>query len=210
MDKVTKTKGGKKGSNPSFYPNEITTKAEAVAPAPQPEAEDLASVLLSEIAILSSEGPFTDVSGKIAVRVFKTADKMLMGFLLEETPDSFILACASTLREEPAIRSVVATSVTSAALSRVLKSSVEIVSLPAPLHLFYFLVGVRDRVVEAPSYFTSARIEHIDNLISSLKKLLNIDNMKVTDRDSTETKNETKEVDTRIRFRRSDTPRQIH
>lgn len=132
------------------------------------------SVLFSEITALLSPGPFLDSVGRVAPRMFRVDSVNYLGYLIEETDDSFIVALLVRLEKNQDSQQVTATPPVSGSVTRILKASVAMVGRPSPVQILYFLSLSEPRFGEIPDYFTKARQDHIRFLIKSLEAQLNV------------------------------------
>lgn len=156
-----------KDNTSSFYPAGIDNSE--ISEKPIPTAEE---IFLREISHLNDPGPFLSDEGRIALRAFSHKDLTLFGFLVEETPDAFmVLLPASLARDEGGVK---ATQIIASPLARLMKSSVGIMSLPTPVQTLYYLSLMTKQMKTCPGFFTQTRISQITSLIELLKMALEV------------------------------------
>jgi len=152
--------------DPSFYPGkDYNANGQGEAPSE--------SDLLKTIRVLGASGPFLNPDGRIALRAFILPTSTYIGYLIEESADSFYILFLSSF-EKDATRMVSLVSPTASTITRLLKTSGCMVAMPTPPQVLYYLSLTEARFSEAPSYFTEQRKTFISNLISMLKTELKV------------------------------------
>lgn len=150
-------------TSPSFYPPEVDNVSQDKVPF----VETVDDVFWADQYQLNQRGPFLDPEGRVAIRAFSHKDVVLLGFLIEETDDSFmVLLPAHLARDEMGVK---ATQVIPSPMARLLKTSINLMYMPTPVQLLYYLSLVKIQFPTCPGYFTKDRIGHIDNIVDILK-----------------------------------------
>lgn len=167
----------KKEVNPSFYLNKDYNSGEA---GDSPDTSQVNEVL-GTVDTLNSRGPFAHSDGRVAIRVFILPHVSYIGFLIEETDDSFyVLFLAHFEKNVDQMVSLVYP--TSSTITRLLKSTGPLVAMAAPPQVLYYLGLTETRQHEVPTYFTKTRKDFLTNLVSLLKTELKVKEIEVEGR----------------------------
>lgn len=125
------------------------------------------------IIALKAKGPFVNEDGRIALRAFLFSDSVYVGYLIEESDDSFYVLFMASLEKD--ISGMVSLNYPStSSITRLLKSTGPMIAMPTPSQVLYYLSLTQARMEECPGYFTEVRRDFINNLIEILKKELKI------------------------------------
>lgn len=130
--------------------------------------------LQREIGLLCATGPFVDNEGRVAVRAFKLSSETLLGYLIEELPDSFLIVFPAVLSKNEDSELVSAVHPLSSPTCRLFKSKVTLMGMPTPTQVLYYLSLTDTRFDELPDYFTIHRKTNVAALIAMIKDQLNI------------------------------------
>jgi len=127
-----------------------------------PEEESLQHHL---VALATGSALVTGVN----VRQFSlNSGKSILGFLVKELGDSFLVILPTSLHSSPS-GEISASLVTSPPVCRFMKNSVMMTTIASDLPLLYYLLSIEDSYKNCPGFFTSARIAKIGQAIKELK-----------------------------------------
>lgn len=112
----------------------------------------------------------TLISG-VNVRQFSlTSGKSILGFLIKELPDSFLLVLPTSLHSSGG--EISASLVTSPPLCRFLKGNIMMTTIASDLPLLYYLLSVEEHFSLCPGFFTEKRIAKIKVVIQEMRNRL--------------------------------------